>query len=435
LAKKKVEKPKREPTRRQLSHWQRQKRRQRIIFGAGILIIVAVLVVVGAGVYFGWYVPERQPLHETVIEVNGAQFDMDYFVKVLKYEKAQLESYGVSVSIDQMLNLADGAVEAIETSELVRQGAWKLGISVSDEEIDEQFNSLDPQPSKEYRDVVRDMIRTQLLRDKLLSEYFDQQVPQTAEQRHIWAMFLESQSQVNDVKARLEAGADFGELAAEFSLDSYSKSQEGDLGYHPRDILPMLINSPVLEEVAFSQEVGVLSEPIPEDTKAKMVGYWLIEVEFRDEEAGVVQGRAMLLGSEVEANDIRARLEAGADFATLAEEFSQYDQFKENGGEFEISKGDMSSAFEEFAFDPEVELETLSQPIRDDTVSTDGGYWLIEVTEASDNRQIDEADRDKLKADALSKWVEALQNDPDNKVESYLDSERKDWAITHALEV
>ncbi len=51
MAKKKAEKPKRELTKRQLSRWQQQRRRQRIIFGSGILIIVAVLSVVGAGVY------------------------------------------------------------------------------------------------------------------------------------------------------------------------------------------------------------------------------------------------------------------------------------------------------------------------------------------------------------------------------------------------
>jgi parvulin-like peptidyl-prolyl isomerase len=439
LANKKIEKPRREPTKRQLSRWQQQKRRQRIIFGSGILIVVAVLAVVSAGAYFGWYIPERQPLHETVVKVNETEFDMDYYLKLLKYRILQFESYGMNVSIEQVSYLAEGVVTSIQRNELIKQEAMKLGISVSDEEVeekvDEELESYDPPLSKDYRDVIGDEVRAGMLVERLRDEYFDLEVPQTAEQRHIMVMFLESQSQVNDVKARLEADEDFGELAAELSLDAYSKSQEGDLGWHSRDILPMLINSPVLEESAFSQEVGILSEPIPEDTKTKMVGYWLIKVDFRDEEAGIVQGRAMLLGSEEEANDIRARLEAGADFATLAEKFSQNDEFKENGGEFEIAEGDMNSAFEEFAFDPEVELETLSQPIRDDTVATEGGYWLVKVVEADNNRQIEDEDRDMLKADTLNKWVEALWDNPGNKVESYLDDEKKDWAIMHALEV
>jgi hypothetical protein len=70
----------------------------------------------------------------------------------------------------------------------------------------------------------------------------------------------------------------------------------------------------------------------------------------------------------------------------------------------------------------------LSQPIYDDTASTKGGYWLIEVTEVDDNRQITDDDRNLLKMDALSKWVESLFDDPANSVKSYLDNEKKQWA-------
>jgi parvulin-like peptidyl-prolyl isomerase len=421
--KKKAEKPKREVTKRQLSHWQRQKRRQRIIFGSGILIVVAVLAVVGAGVYFGWYVPEQKPLNETVIKVNETEFDMDYYVKMLKY-------YGGGMGMQNMEFVADWVVTNIQSNELIKQEALKLGIIVSDEEVDQELNSRDPPLSKDYRDAVR----AGMLVDRLRHEYFDQQVPPSAEQRHIWAMFLESQSQANEIRDRLEGGELFSELAAEFCLDSFCKEKEGDLGWRARGVLPLLMGSEVLEESAFNCEERVLSEPVYEETKFKMVGYWLIRVEFVDEEAEIVQVKAMLLSSEEEANEVRSRLEAGEDFATLAEEFSQHDESKENGGELEVSKGEMGSAFDEFAFDPEVELESLSQPIRDDTFSTQGGYWLLKVTGIDENRYIEEEDRDLLKNDALSKWIEALRDNPDNVVEDYLDEDKKAWAIMHALE-
>ena len=125
MAKKKVVKPKREVTKRQLSRWQKQKRIQRIIFGLGILVIVAVLGIVGAGVYNRWYIPEYKPLHQTVIGVNDTKFDMDYYVKMLKF-------YGSGMPMQQMYSLADEVVMLIERNELVRQGAMKLGISVCD---------------------------------------------------------------------------------------------------------------------------------------------------------------------------------------------------------------------------------------------------------------------------------------------------------------
>ena len=425
MAKKKAEKPKREVTKRQLSRWQRQKKRQRIILGSGILIILAVLSVVGSGVYNRWYIPEYKPLHETVIEVNDTKFDMNYYIKMLKI-------YGEGQPSYIMYYLADEVVGYIEQNELIRQEAMELGISVSDNEVDEELESYDPPLSKDYRDVVR----TQLLVDRLRDEYFEQQVPMFAGQRYILAMFLESESQASEVRVRLEAGeGDFAELAGELSLDAICKAKEGDLGWRPEGVLPLLLKTSILDEHAFNCEAGVLSQPIYDETKTKMVGYWLIEVEFRDEEAEQAQIKVMLLASEQEANEVRARLEAGEDFATLAEEFSQHDESRENGGDFEVLSLDMmSSVFNEFVFDPELELETLSQPIRDKVADTEGGYWLIKVVDIDDNRQIEEENRDLLKADALTKWVEALWDDPDNKIESYLDDVKKEWAILHAIE-
>jgi len=421
LAKKKAEKPRREVTKRQLSRWQQQKKRQRIILGSGILIIVAVLGVVGVGVYNRWYIAEYKPLHQTVIEVNDTKFDMNYYINMLKY-------YGSGMPIQYMQFVADEVVILIERNELIRQGAMELGISVGNEEVDEELESYDPPLSKDYRDVVR----TELLLDRLRDEYFEQKVPMFAEQRHVLAMFLESESQADEVRARLGAGEDFAELAGEFSLDAICKAKGGDLGWRPEGVLPLLLRTSILDEHAFNCEAGVLSQPIYDETKTKMVGYWLIEVLDRDEEAEQAHVKAMLLASEQQANEVRARLEAGEDFATLAEEFSQHDESRENGGDFEVLSPDMmSSAFNEFAFSSE--LGVLSQPIRDEVASTEGGYWLLEVVDIDDNRQIGEEDRDLLKAGALSKWVEALWDDPENRVESYLDDEKKGWAIWYAI--
>jgi parvulin-like peptidyl-prolyl isomerase len=441
LAKKKnkVEKTRHAPTKRQLSHWKQHQRRQRFIFGSGILIIVAVLVVIGVGVYFGWYVPERQPLKEAVIRVNDTEFNMDYYVKTLKYQVVQLESMGISVGLEQLTYLADGAVTAIQTNELVRQAAPKLGVTVSDEEVEariaEELGDTDPSLIKDYKDVFKDMVRAQMLKEKLLDEYFDRQVPKTAEQRHILAMFLESQSQASQVRERLESGELFSELTTEFCLDSYCKSQEGDLGWHPREIFSRMINSAVLLDSAFSTEPRTLSQPVYDETKIKAVGYWLIEVEFVDAEIDYAETRVILLGSEEEAEEIRARLENGEDFTTLAAEFSQHEESKENGGEFKVEdRGLFSEAFDEFVFDPELELGTLSQPIKDGTMITEGGYWLVKVADVDDNRPLDEADRDILKYDLLSEWLEGLPDNPGNTVENLLDEEKTDWAIMHVWE-
>jgi parvulin-like peptidyl-prolyl isomerase len=437
--KKKVETPKRPLTKRQRSHFKQHQRRQRLIFGGGILIVVAVLVVIGAGIYFGWYVPDVKPLGETVLRVNDTEFSMDYYIKTLKYQIIQLENYGIDVDISQVGYLADSTVVVIQTNELMFREARALGITISDEEIearmDEEMADYDPSLHKEYRDVIKDIFRTQMLQEKMLEEYFEQQVPKSAEQRHVMAMFLESQSQAEQVRERLEGGELFSELSAELCLDGYCKSQEGDLGWHPREILSKQVNSDVLLDSAFGAEAGSLSQPVYEETKRKALGYWLIQVDFVDAEVDYAQLKVILLGSEEEANQVRERLVGGEDFAALAEEFSQHEVSKENGGELEVdSREQFSEAFNEFIFDPELEMGTLSQPLRDDTISTEGGYWLIKVVDADDNRQLDEEDRDTLKREALSQWLEGLPDDPDYTVENLMDEDKINWAILHVWE-
>jgi len=422
LAKKKVGKPKREVTKRQLSHWQQQKKRQRIIRGLGIFIVATILVIMGVGWYIGYY----QPLHQIVVRVNNTEFNMDYYIKMLKF-------YGKGQPVNYMYALADEVVVVIGRNELVRKGALKLGIVVSDKAVDEELKSHD----LPFNDVHRDIIRTQMVISKLLDKHFEQTVPVLAEQRHIMAVFLESESQATEVRARVETGEDFAELAGELSLDSFSKDKEGDLGWHPEDVLADLLATSILGEHAFVSEVGVLSQPIYDETKTKSVGYWLVKILDRKQEPEQAHIQAILLGSEKEAQDVRARLEAGEDFATLAQELSQHEATKESGGDFDwVSLEDvtLSSAFTAWADIFELETGVVSEPIRDDTGLTTGGYWLVKVLDKEDNKQISDDDRNLLKTRALDEWVLSLWYDSGNEVNNYLTDEMREWAIAKATE-
>ena len=409
MAKKKVEKPKREITRRQRSHWQQQKKRQRRMLIAGIAVIAAVGGILGGG----WYINEYQPLRQTVIRVNDTEFSMRYYIDMLELQYI----YGGSSDV----------VTFIEQSELIRQGveAENLGITVSDNEIDEELKGYDPPLGREYRDVAR----TSILTEKLLSEHFEREVSLSTEQRQVMAMFLESEEQVAEVRARLENGEDFGRLAGELSLEVFSKNDNGDLGWHPRGILSELLATSVPEDYAFASEVGVLSEPLQDEAITKGVGYWVIEMLERDEEK--VHTRAILLSSEQEARGIIARLEGGEDFAELAEEFSQDIGSRGEGGDMGwLESEDVAAIFKDFMLNSEP--GELSQPIRDDGARTMGGYWLIKVADRDDNRKIEDGERELLKQKALSEWITSLWDNPENEVEDYLDNEKMAWAIERA---
>ena len=432
MVKKKVEKPKREVTKRQLSQWQQQKKRRRLFLILGISVIAAVSVVTGRGFYITYY----QPMHETVIRVNDTEFNMGYYIKML-----ELSGRGQP---DYLPYLADQVVTDIERNELIRQGAEDLGIVASNSEVDEMLKEFDPPLSKDYRDLIR----AEILKGKLRDVYFDQGVPMFAEQRHIMAMFLESENQTAEVRTRLENGEDFGELASELSLEGFSQTENGDLGWHPYGILSEILGLSIPEYYAFTSEVGVLSEPLYDEARTKSVGYWLVkvldkdgaeaeteaeaEVEVEREEEAEFELQVMLLGSEQEVQEVITKLEGGEDFATLAEELSQHDASKEKGGDLGwLASGEINPVYQDFVLN--AELEALSEPIKDDGVVTKGGYWLVKALDKEDNRQIEDSDRDLLKAKALDEWVSSLWDNPENEVESYLDDEKKAWAIAEAM--
>ncbi len=414
--KKKVEKPKREVTKRQLSQWQQQTKRRRLFLILGISVIAVVSVVTGRGFYITYY----QPMHETVIRVNDTEFNMGYYIKMLEFSGRGQPDY--------LPYLADQVVIDIERNELIRQGAEDLGIIATDSEVDEMLKEFDPPLSKDYSDLIR----AEILKGKLRDVYFDQGVPMFAEQRHIMAMFLESENQTAEVRTRLENGEDFGELAGELSLEGFSQTENGDLGWYPYGILSEILGLSIPEYYAFTSEVGVLSQPLYDEARTKSVGYWLVKVLDIDEEEEEVQVQVMLLGSEQEVQEVITRLEGGEDFATLAEELSQHDASKEKGGDLGwLASDEINPVYQDFVLN--AELEALSEPIKDDGVVTKGGYWLVKALDKDDNRQIEDSDRDLLKAKALDEWVSWLWDNPENEVESYLDDEKMAWAITEAM--
>ncbi|MGB2827536.1 MAG: peptidylprolyl isomerase [Dehalococcoidales bacterium] len=416
MSKKKPEKPQHILTPRQISRWERQKKRQRIILASGIFVIVLALAFVGVG----WYLSQYKPMRETVIKVNGTEFAMDYYVEMLKLE-------GAYHSVPDLSYVADSALQNIQRNELLRQGALELGFSVADEEVVKELRENDLPDKAAYRDLVRQ----QLLTDRLLDAHFDAQVPLFAEQRQVMAMMLESKSQALDVRSRLEDGEDFSELAEELSLEPLSRTKGGDLGWVPRIILQEMLQTSIVDDI-FRHRVGELSQPIYDDEAQKWAGYWLVEILERDEEEEEAHIQIMLLGSEDEAQNIRSELEAGAEWGALAVEHSQMKGVAENKGEWLVSPGEMEPVVDTYAFNLSLDPGVISEPLRDETVTTKGGYWLIEIPDQDADRRIDTEYRDYLKAKAFDEWIAALVDDEGNEIVNYLDAEKTSWAIEQA---
>ena len=407
------------PTRRQLTHWQKQARRQRLIGIIGTVIIAGVVIFLGVGWYFQEYVPVIKPMRETVVEVNGHKFSMAYYVDALRYFAGGQTSY-----ISYILDIVEQNIEQIE---LMKEECVKLDITVSDSEVSQYIkdNSL------ASNQAVKDIIRGQLLRTKLLSDYFGAQVPLSAEYRDVLAMFLESQSQLDDIKARVDAGADFGQMAADNSLDSTTKGNKGSMGSHPSGVFDYLLGTTGFDDAIFTQQVGAWGS-FPDAEKTKQVGYWLVKVTEKKDDNSQVHVSGILLGSLEEAQAVKNRLDAGEDFTTLAQQYSQKwsDTSKDDLGWI---TADSADAFKNYVFDTATAIGAVSAPIKDTNQSTKGGYWLFKVPDSA-VKDVSAADKTDLTNQAFNTWLTALQADTvNNKITNHMDEAKKTFAASRAV--
>jgi len=413
---------KRPPTKRQLSRWQRQQRIQRIIVIVGITFFALVVGYIG----YGYYNEQVKPLHQPVVKINDTVFDMDYYVKLLELSTRGEDSTATWSRADELINV-------IESGELIMEVSTDLGFGVSADEINSELRSLELPNEKVYRDVVG----SRLLATRLLQNYFDPKVPTECEQVQVQALFVESTDVAKRVADRLGAGDNFTALAKEYSLEPVTKDKGGDLGWLPKDFADILLGNlggdlgnSKLKDIPFNLEPGVLSEPTYDDSVTKGIGYWLVEVMEKDEKKGN-HARGILLGSQQEAEEIRARIEAGEDFGALAKEYSQHSASKEQGGDLGWTQEAGISSRVVLSLAMQLEPGAVSQPTADNSVQTKGGYWLVKVVDRDDSRALEDETRNALKLRLFEDLL--VEQREKNSIETYLTEEQKSWAVARVL--
>jgi parvulin-like peptidyl-prolyl isomerase len=413
-----------------------------------IVIIAAVVFLVGIGSWVGYeYYKDYQsdPMRETVLEVNGVPFTMEYFLNTLEiyvgnYIGTRVNSYldiymqTSNITRDEAIQLltseairdlqenrdnigdmiTDQAEDDIVNAELLRQGGETLDIGVTAGEIEARLTELGLPSDKVYQDLMRSTLLQERFR-----EYFDAGLNATMEQAHVQVMLVESEDVTNEVVSRVAASANFTALVGEFSCNS---TVEGDLGWLPRELMPTTL----IANAAFNLTPGDTIHRIPDTTAIKSIGYWLIEV--TGTQNTTIDAMAMLLGSEAEAEQVKAEL-ARRTFSSLAEQYSQHES-KANGGELKgLKRGDMGSAvFDQVAFN--LTVNEVSEPVGDSLVRTTGGYWLLKVADRG-SRELGEEVRQELIDKRFNDWLEDWSEQ--STIEISLDSEKKAWAKNQVL--
>ena len=87
-----------------------------------------------------------------------------------------------------------------------------------------------------------------------------------------------------------------------------------------------------------------------------------------------------------------------------------------------------STAFDQVAFN--MTFNQVSEPVKDESVQTTGGYWVVKVIDRGD-RQLDEQARQQLKDKRYNDWLDAWKEN--STIENLLDENKNAWAIDEVL--
>ncbi|MDA0744881.1 MAG: peptidylprolyl isomerase [bacterium] len=187
----------------------------------------------------------------------------------------------------------------------------------------------------------------------------------------------EAKKRAEDLLVRLQKGEDFAEMAREYSDDTGSASDGGDLGYFARGRMV-----PEFEEVAFSLRPGEISEPVKSE-----FGYHIIKVEALS--GTEVRARHILVALQPsqddkakaykEAVELRERILAGEKFTDLAKAHSAHKETVGQGGHLPglYTPDNLPPAFASAL--PLMKLGEVSQPVQ-----TEYGWHLVKVNDDRD---------------------------------------------------
>ncbi len=381
------------------SRIERQARIQRwLVIGSAVFLGAVVLVVA-----IGLYVDRIAPRNEVVLEVNGREFTLGYYTDALA-------TYSKGLSAIQLATVTDSLATQIAREEIVRQGAAVEGIVPTSAEIKDILKKQNTPDNAATRDMVAASLASTAVRER-----YKAQLPSTMEQVRFEIMLVESRPVAAEVEAAVARGEPLTGLVEQYSVNTQIPvTQE----YVPIELLSNTDVANMCRTLSPGQTAIILDEKT-----VKTVGYWLIEVVDRADDGSILP-RIMLLGTKEEALAAKARL-ATEDFATVAKEVSQ-STVTDEGAELDwLAPEDVvTAAFNEAAF--ALELNTVSEPIRDTEVQTRGGYWFVRLLDRSE-QTLSATNAESLAAMSVNEWYTALAEVAVTEVK--LTAAQKTWAI------
>ncbi|HKW57219.1 MAG TPA: SurA N-terminal domain-containing protein [Candidatus Acidoferrum sp.] len=266
-----------------------------------VLPAAAILAVMGAGCGH-----KPQPSPDVWAVVNGQEIKRE---DVDKYYRTRVNPEGQPPSQEEALSLKLNVLDELINNEILLERAKKLNLEASDGEVEDKFTELkSPYTEDEFQRQLKDRgvsvddlkhdLRQQLSIQKLLNREVvakititDQDVTDAyngnkaqfnvvepryriseivvTPRKEAQIRNLKNDDATNEVEAqrkvkmlmdKLNSGADFAQLAMDYSEDMNSSAMGGDLGYVPESALNQ--SDPALKHEVLGMKAGQVSPPI-----------------------------------------------------------------------------------------------------------------------------------------------------------------------------
>jgi parvulin-like peptidyl-prolyl isomerase len=238
--------------------------------------------------------PEN-PGEPVAATVDGKPISMqEYQMQVSEWESAFVSQNANLNDEEKQAMLTEGRRQVLDVmieQVLIEQAAAREGIALSDKEVEsviqrdieenggrDQFDAWLAANSWTY-DEYKARQRSMMIASQMF-EQVTRNVPTKAEQVHARHILVATEAEARDILSKLQGGADFAEMARQYSLDPSTKDSGGDLGFFPRGTLVV----PEVEDVAFSLSVGQISDVIQSP-----LGYHIVQVVERAQDKDLTE--------------------------------------------------------------------------------------------------------------------------------------------------
>jgi peptidyl-prolyl cis-trans isomerase SurA len=238
--------------------------------------------------------------------VNGKEIKRD---EVEKYYRTRISPEGQEPSQEEALSLKLNVIDELINNEILLERAKKLNLEASDGEVEDKFTEFkSPYTEDEFQRqlkergvtvndlkntvrrelsiqklINREVVSKVAITDQDIADFYNANRPQfnVAEPQYRIAQIVvtprkepqirnrknddasneaEAQRKVKMLVDRLNSGADFSQLAMDYSEDMNSAATGGDLGYVPESALNQ--SDPALKKLVIGLKAGQVSSPI-----------------------------------------------------------------------------------------------------------------------------------------------------------------------------